>query len=269
MNDIYLDIHAVAAERLEDMMTSLERRAASEPQRVALAAYLAEIPFPDGALAVDVGCGTGPQSRALACCPGVASVIGYDQTPAFVARARELAAGLDNLTFDVADAAALPLDDASVDVVVLHTVLSHVPDAVAAIAEAYRVLRRGGHIAVYDGDFSTMSVRIADADPLQACIDAFVEFQVNDRWLVRRLRPMLADAGFEPGPSRSHGHLETAEPLVTMGWALRGADYLVEAGRIGAGTADALKAELRARAEAGRYHGYMNFVSVIGAKPVS
>lgn len=48
----------------------------------------------------------------------------------------------------VADAAALPFSDATVDMVISESVLEHVPDAEAAIREMTRVIRPGGYLYV-------------------------------------------------------------------------------------------------------------------------
>jgi ubiquinone/menaquinone biosynthesis C-methylase UbiE len=56
--------------------------------------------------------------------------------------------GLANVTAALGDAQALPFDDASVDAVVLTTVLGEIPDQDAAMAEIARVLRPGGRLVV-------------------------------------------------------------------------------------------------------------------------
>jgi ubiquinone/menaquinone biosynthesis C-methylase UbiE len=56
--------------------------------------------------------------------------------------------GLANVTATRGDAQALPLDDASVDAVVLTTVLGEIPDQDAALGEIARVLRPGGRLVV-------------------------------------------------------------------------------------------------------------------------
>lgn len=78
-------------------------------------------------------------------------VIAGDIAPPMVRRlrARALALGLD-ARVEVMDAAGLPLPDASVDCVLLHLALAVVPDPVAAIREARRVLRPGGRVSVFD-----------------------------------------------------------------------------------------------------------------------
>lgn len=266
MPDIYLSIAEADPDFLDNLMLSLERRAATPQQAASLAAYLDEIVFPDGASVLDIGCGTGAQSRALAQRPGVAEIVGVDQLDLFVERARDLAGDLPNLRFELSDAHALPFEDARFDVVVLHTVLTHVADAEQVVAEVHRVLKAGGTMAIYDGDFTTMSAGLFDGDPVQACMEAFLDGNVNDRYLARRLRPLVAEAGFVPGETRSHGHLDTADPELTLGWLDKGVGYMVEAGRIDVAAGEALKAEARRRIAAGTYYGYMNYVSLISRK---
>lgn len=266
MPDIYVNPEAISTAQLDDMKLSLERRAATPQQSAALKSYLADVNFPDGARILDIGCGTGPQSRTLAAWPGVGEVVGVDQLEPFLERARELAADIPNLSFRQADARNLPFADESFDVVVLHTLLTHVPGPEDVLAEVYRVLRPGGRVAIYDGDFTTMSVATSDADPLQGCIDAFVEGNVHDKWLVRRLPAVLVAAGFAPEGARSHGHLETASPALTRGWTERGALYLTQWGRIDQAMADALVAECRRRAETDTFYGFMNYVSILATK---
>ncbi|MGB0571256.1 MAG: methyltransferase domain-containing protein [Alphaproteobacteria bacterium] len=266
MPDIYVNPDAIPAEILDAMKESLERRAATPQQTEALQSYLGDIDFPDGARVLDIGCGTGPQSRTIAAIPAVGEVVGVDQLEPFLERGRKLAADLPQVSFEQADARDLPFDDEGFDVVVLHTLLTHVPGPEGVLGEVLRVLKPGGSVAIYDGDFTTMSVATADDDPLQDCIRAFVDGNVHDRWLVRRLPGMLREIGFEPAPSRSHGHLDTAEPVLTLGWTLRGTYYLVEAGKIDEAEAAALEAEARRRIDAGTFYGYMNYVSMIARK---
>ena len=112
-------------ERLADV---LELRAADPQQRAMLNAYLSELQLPSGAIALEVGCGTGAVSRVLAEMPGVREVVGIDPSAVFIERARELGKVLSRLSFQTADGLAVPFPDASFDLVVFHTTLCHVPD---------------------------------------------------------------------------------------------------------------------------------------------
>ena len=102
-----------------------------------------------------------------------------DVAPALLARARELAADLRTVAFEQADARALPFDDATFDVVVIDSTLSHVADTDAALAEAFRVVRPHGRLAVFDGDYATATVALGEHDPLQTCVDAMMAASVR------------------------------------------------------------------------------------------
>lgn len=99
---------------------------------------------------VELACGTGLVSRALA--PHVGSVSGVDLTPAMVERARGLAAGagLGNVTYEVGDATGLELGDGSVDGAITRFSLHHIPAPGRVLAEMARVVRSGGTVVVGD-----------------------------------------------------------------------------------------------------------------------
>ena len=191
MPDVYLTINEADSALLAEIAEGLEMRAALPQQVEILETYLGDIEFPAGARVLDVGCGTGAQSRTLIKRADVAEVVGADQATFLIERARELAAGLEGLTFMEASGDDLPFEAAEFDVIVAHTVLTHVADPEAVLAELSRVLRPGGTLAICDGDFSTMSAAIGDRDPLQACAESFIEHSVNDAWLMRRLARLV------------------------------------------------------------------------------
>ena len=103
-------------------------------------AFVAGLPAPPGRV-VDVGCGEGRLPRDLKRLGY--DVIGIDGAPSLLAAAREAdPAG----TYEVADAAALPLPDASADVVTAFMSLHDVDDLDGAVGEAARVLVPGGRL---------------------------------------------------------------------------------------------------------------------------
>jgi ubiquinone/menaquinone biosynthesis C-methylase UbiE len=69
--------------------------------------------------------------------------------------------------------------------------LCHIPRPEQALAEALRVLRPGGYLAVFDGDYASTSLAAGNFDPVQCCADAVIDGLVHDRWLRRRLPAML------------------------------------------------------------------------------
>lgn len=79
-------------------------------------------------------------------------VLGVDFTPEMVRKARENARtlGYGNVEFEHGDIERLPLEDASVDVIISNCVLNLVANKDRAFAEMARVLRPGGHFCVSD-----------------------------------------------------------------------------------------------------------------------
>jgi ubiquinone/menaquinone biosynthesis C-methylase UbiE len=266
MPDVFANMTEAPTQTLEMIASVLELRASIPQQQEMLRAYLRDIEFPAGARVLEVGCGTGAVARVLAGWPNVGEVVGVDPSAFLIDRARALGAGAPNLTFELGDGRKLGFTGASFEVVVLHTVLTHVPGPEAILSEAHRLLRPEGWLGICDGDFSTATLAAGDHDPLQPCVQAFVEGFVNDRWMVRRVSGLTAAAGFEVSPLRSYGLVETSAPALTLTWVDRGADLLAARGQIGPELAAALKAEARRRAERNTFFGYMAYASMVARK---
>lgn len=267
MPDVFADITAAPPDMIDVIANVLETRAAIPSQQEMLQSYLGEITFREKAKVLEVGCGTGPICRVLAKWPNVGEVIGVDPSESLLEKARELASDIAVLSFQKADGQELPFKDCAFDVVILHTILTHVPEQEKILAEAFRVLRPNGWLGVCDGDFSTASLQICDPDPLEACTEALVQNFVNDRWFVRKMSSLVQKAGFKVNPLRSYGLVETISPDLTMTWIDRGADALAQKGSISIELAEALKAEGRRRAESGEFFGYMAYASLTATKP--
>lgn len=267
MPDIWETVATLDEDTQAQLAGVLETRGADAQQQEMRARFFADIEFPARARVLDVGCGTGVLSRAVAALPGIGAVVGVDTAPALLARARELASGLPEVSFQAGDAHALPFTAGSFDAVLFDSLLSHLPAAAPALAEALRVLRPSGWLGVFDGDYATTTVALADHDPLQACVNATLAGSVNDRWLMRGLAAVARDCGFEVGPLRSHGFVERTEGGYMLTVVERGADVLGATGQVGDELVVALKAEARRRVASGEFFGHIAYASLVARKP--
>ena len=101
---------------------------------------------------LDVGCGVGHWAQVLApALPVEVKVIGVDRDPFWIEQATERAATRNishRFQYRLSEAQALPFPDASFDLVTCQTLLIHVADPRAVIAEMVRVVRPGGLVLV-------------------------------------------------------------------------------------------------------------------------
>lgn len=105
-------------------------------------------PFAE-ALVLDVGTGGG--HTALRFAPHVKAVTATDLTPKMLDAAKAyITPQAENVTFEIADAVALPFDDASFDVVTCRIAAHHFPDIFPFMQGAARVLKPGGVLVIQD-----------------------------------------------------------------------------------------------------------------------
>ncbi len=100
----------------------------------------------DDETVLDVGCGTGSLTLAIANSANVRSVTGIDVTESYIEFARSRTHD-SRIRYETGDACALPFADGSFDRTLSLLVLNFIPDAPRAAAEMARVTCPGGVVA--------------------------------------------------------------------------------------------------------------------------
>ena len=230
------------------------------------ARYLAQIALPEGACVLEVGCGNGAATKLIMQHVGAARLVGIDPSSVFIEMAGEAFAGEPRVSFAIGDAVATGQADAFFDLVIAHTVYSHLADPEGALTEARRVLKPGGQLVIFDGDFATLTVALFDGDPLQTAAGAVLRNLVHAPYIMRRLPPLVSAAGFSVQSIEPHGYVQMASPDYLLTLLSRGAAAAVQAGEIGRELVDSFDREARRRVANGTFYGAMLFLSLAARK---
>jgi ubiquinone/menaquinone biosynthesis C-methylase UbiE len=100
----------------------------------------------DGERILEVGCGTGSLTFALAEAAEISEITAMDVSEVYLAEARRRNAD-PRITIELGDACALPFPDATFDRALSQLVLQFIPDTTRALSEMRRVVKPGGTIA--------------------------------------------------------------------------------------------------------------------------
>ncbi|HBN07165.1 MAG TPA: arsenite S-adenosylmethyltransferase [Cyanobacteria bacterium UBA8530] len=147
-----------------------------------------------GETVLDLGSGAGFDCFLAARRVGTEGrVIGIDMTPDMVERARQNAekGGLGNVEFRLGLIEEIPVEDASVDVILSNCVINLSPEKPRVFREAHRVLKPGGRLAISD---------IVAVRPLPEEVRTEMSLYsacISGAATVDEIRELLREAGFE------------------------------------------------------------------------
>jgi ubiquinone/menaquinone biosynthesis C-methylase UbiE len=258
------------AATLERFIERLEFRAKDPTFTAYREAYLKVMDLPRTAAVLDLGCGTGVVTRAIAARDGFAgTVTGVDQSPEFIAAAERLAAdeGLgDRVELVVGDAHALDFPAASFDVAVAHTLVSHVRDPLTVLAEAARVIRPGGSVAVFDGDYASLTFGCDDSQLGQEMERAVQSMIMSAPRVMRELPRLLPQAGLRLIATQAHVYAEAGSSSFLLNLAETYGPLAASTGLVPAARVDAWLADQRRSAEDGTFFAACNYYAYVARR---
>jgi ubiquinone/menaquinone biosynthesis C-methylase UbiE len=208
------DTAQISAETARELDARLELRARAEDEAAAREEYLRLLGVAPGERVLDIGCGSGVVTRAIArrVVPG-GRAVGVDSSPALLAFARQHAeeAGLaDAIELHQGDCRKLPFGDGAFDASIAATVFAHVPGVEEAISEMIRVTRPGGRVGVFDFDGDGFLISHPDREMTRRVVAAVCDHGAVNGRLVRELPGLFADRGIAEVQARAFMPLERA-----------------------------------------------------------
>jgi len=128
--------------------------------------YISRLNLSADSRLLEVGCGTGAILRYLGKRDDFrASAVGVDHCSHFIEAAQRFAQRenvSDKLAFQVGNAHKLDFPPSSFDVVIAHTLISHVTDPTVVLGEMAKVVRPGGVVVIFDGDYASLTYAYPD-----------------------------------------------------------------------------------------------------------
>jgi ubiquinone/menaquinone biosynthesis C-methylase UbiE len=186
---------------LDVMVSRLEVRGNHWFFQKVLGEYLDAIDIDSAGTVLDMGCGTGVAARTIARRARFSGrVTGIDLSPYLVEAAKRLAdeeALGDLVGFRSGDTRDLDIPDDRFDAVVAHTLVSHVKEALTVLKEAGRLVKPGGLIAVFDGDYASMTFALDDPVQSRRHDEALIKAIVTSPRVMRQMPRLIQQASLE------------------------------------------------------------------------
>lgn len=256
---------------LEALVVRFEARGKHPQFSKMLHEYIGAMNVADAATVLDMGCGTGLAARAIAHRPGFAGrITGVDISPYFAAAAKRLASeeGVgDRTDFETGDVRKLRFADSSFDAVVAHTLLSHVEAPLSVLNEAARLVKHGGTIGIFDGDYASLTFDHADALKGKTYDEALISALVTNPRVMRQLPRLLRAAGLDLVTSFSYVLSEAGKANFWLSAIEAYRRLVAKAGVMTEAEANSWAAALRNDSDAGVFFGSTNYYAYVVRRP--
>jgi ubiquinone/menaquinone biosynthesis C-methylase UbiE len=269
--DVYRITNELDDATLDVLVTRLEARGKHPRFADMMREYLDAMAIDSARSVLDLGCGTGVAARAIACRPAFSGqVTGIDRSPHLIGAATRLAHedGVGRtVEFRAGDSHTLELRDAEFDAVVAHTLFSHLDDPRSVLREIVRVLKPGGKVGIFDGDYASLTFATDDPAEGKAADEAIISAIVTNPRVMRQMPHLLREAGLQliaafpyvlAEPGRADFWDSSIKSLVRL---------LPKAGAMTDSQAADWAAAMFRRSDEGTFFGACNYYGYIAAKP--
>lgn len=181
---------------IQAMVARLEERGRHPLFVRMIEAYTGQLPRDVPLRVLDLGCGTGVVIRLIEKkLHGESVLIGADISQRLLNAAR--AVGPESrVQWRKVNAGPLPFAEASFDVVVMHTLLSHVVEPALLLEEAFRILKRDGSLIVFDADHASTTYSLPEYSKMREMDRKLGEAIATHPDICRQLPRLLKAAGF-------------------------------------------------------------------------
>ncbi len=270
MSDIFQSISDMPADAIQRVIDRLEFRG-KDPTFVRMRErYFDRMDLASCKSVLDLGCGTGVATRALARRDEFrGKIVGIDFSAILIDAANRLASeeGLsDKIEFRVGDSHALEDADDSFDTVLAHTLVSHVTDPSTTLADATRVLAPDGVMAVFDGDYASITFGAGDADENARIVSGMLDAIVANPNVMRVLPSLLKDQRLEIVDFLPEIHAEAGEGAFFMNMAESYIPIAGNAGTIPPSRGSDWLIEQKTASENGTFFGSCNYYTYLARK---
>ena len=270
LHDVMTSINELDEKTVQMFIDRLEFRGKDPTFIQYREAYLDKLDLSHASYVLDIGCGTGVVARALVQRPDFSGrVLGVDQSPVFIEAAQRLAAQegvTDRVAFQVEDVHALNLPAAHFDAIVAHTLMSHVAEPLLVLKEAARVVRPGGAVALFDGDYASWTFACTDhalGTALEAGLIAIVGH--NPR-VMRDMPHLLRQAGLAVTDVMAYVYADVGKGGFFAGPAEGYAPLAARAGLVSPAQVETWLAEQRRRREDRTFFAACNYYTYIAKR---
>jgi len=254
----------------ERLAARLESRARDDVFTRLLDKYVARLALPPLARVLEVGCGTGVVLRTLARRDDfTGQALGVDQCGSFIDAANGFARDerVDSrIAFRVGDAHGVDLPAASFDVVIAHTLISHVTAPLAVLGEMARLGRPGGTVVVFDGDYASLTYAYPDHDLGRRVDEALTNVTFNNPRIMRDLPRILPELGLKLADAWGDAVIEIGHASYFKSFAETYVPYVRKAGLVPGDALEAWHDAQRRAMENGTFFAACNYYTYMARR---